>query len=495
MRWFGLSFLALVVTIVLLVPVESEVSGDTSYSAYDSLSDQQKDVYDSLLQTVSNMEPKCDASDLTVKEGEAVRQAFLSDHPEFFWFNNEYSLFVYASTGMSASFDHTGEMTLAEARAMSEELDAAVKSITITGSTEADRIRSIHDAVAFGTSYDKTTEQSNNIYGTFVEGKSKCDGYSYAFNYLCKLNGISSLCIVGTADSEKDGGHAWNLVRTNGSWYYVDVTWDDVPCPDFAEYDYFLVGSETETPTGKFSVTRTADSEYGVTSSSTAFAYDPYSGDSVAHATWLEYSSIYNAGNTVSRYYISIGDFKLTYDYSAMKTLAKYMSDGSYENWAVKVERVPAGVLYGLIDPFKCIVSMYLDEKEVTLKELGLDSKLSLEAPADTEHPDYLTDAYYQGERISHGTPFILKETGTYIVGYIEKTFMEKWGIVLGGIVLIAAFIAFRVMYNRKYPPNYVPDLDEEGAIRRFDRDCICPECGHTLEQDAEFCPYCGRKC
>ena len=24
-----------------------------------------------------------------------------------------------------------------------------------------------------------------------------------------------------------DGGHAWNLVRLDGEWYHMDVTWND----------------------------------------------------------------------------------------------------------------------------------------------------------------------------------------------------------------------------------------------------------------------------
>ena len=38
------------------------------------------------------------------------------------------------------------------------------------------------------------------------------------------------------------GGHAWNKVKVDGSWYNIDLTWDDpVSSRPILSYDYFLV--------------------------------------------------------------------------------------------------------------------------------------------------------------------------------------------------------------------------------------------------------------
>ena len=36
--------------------------------------------------------------------------------------------------------------------------------------------------------------------------------------------GLECRFVSGTADG---GGHAWNQVKVNRKWYYIDCTWDD----------------------------------------------------------------------------------------------------------------------------------------------------------------------------------------------------------------------------------------------------------------------------
>ncbi|MBP3855962.1 MAG: hypothetical protein IK990_10185 [Ruminiclostridium sp.] len=62
----------------------------------------------------------------------------------------------------------------------------------------------------------------------FLKGKGICYAYADAFTYLCQLAGYDCFRVPGYAyDGTKWGGHEWNLVKVDGKWYYVDVTWDD----------------------------------------------------------------------------------------------------------------------------------------------------------------------------------------------------------------------------------------------------------------------------
>ena len=54
--------------------------------------------------------------------------------------------------------------------------------------------------------------------------KGVCYDYSEFFYALCTKAGIRCQLIYGRANG---GEHAWNRVRINGKWKYIDVTWND----------------------------------------------------------------------------------------------------------------------------------------------------------------------------------------------------------------------------------------------------------------------------
>ncbi len=81
----------------------------------------------------------------------------------------------------------------------------------------------IHDRLALHNEYDYTfADDSHTIYASLVKRNSVCDGYSKAYTYLLRLAGIEC-CICVSLDLN----HSWNLVKIDGEYYHVDVTWDD----------------------------------------------------------------------------------------------------------------------------------------------------------------------------------------------------------------------------------------------------------------------------
>lgn len=55
-------------------------------------------------------------------------------------------------------------------------------------------------------------------------GAATCDGYARAYQILCERAGLKVTRKLGYANGEK---HAWNTVMVGGTWYNVDVCWDD----------------------------------------------------------------------------------------------------------------------------------------------------------------------------------------------------------------------------------------------------------------------------
>ena len=67
-----------------------------------------------------------------------------------------------------------------------------------------------------------------------------CADYTDVFNLLCNAAGYEAVYAGGSADGEP---HAWSAVKLEGTWYYVDATWDDNE--DHCGYTYFLKGYDT----------------------------------------------------------------------------------------------------------------------------------------------------------------------------------------------------------------------------------------------------------
>lgn len=149
------------------------------------------------------------------------------------------------------------------------------------GSDEEKVVKNIHDWMVenveygyeevFGRSYDGgrigndyngdgKTRNGNSVYNgvtALLEGRAACQGYAELFQILAKEMGLESVMVSGKAKSSgKDtwGGHAWNLVKVNGDWYHIDVTWDDPlmiyngrydSTRDNLRYTYYLISDNT----------------------------------------------------------------------------------------------------------------------------------------------------------------------------------------------------------------------------------------------------------
>ena len=132
--------------------------------------------------------------------------------------------------------------------------------------SDYEKIKLVHDYLIESVEYDSTISEDNiyDIYGALVKRKCVCEGYAKAFQYIMNATGIENTIVIGTGTNSKGEteSHAWNYVKLNGSWYAIDVTWDDPIITGGgiltkkSKYEYFLKGSkkmnENHVPSGKF---------------------------------------------------------------------------------------------------------------------------------------------------------------------------------------------------------------------------------------------------
>lgn len=133
----------------------------------------------------------------------------------------------------------------AQERELLQAAQSVHASLAKPGMSDYELVKAFHDYIINHTSYDSAaasqTKQTraHDAVGALVDGKCVCEGYTEAFDLLCYLSGIDCVEVTGAGNG---GGHAWNKVKLDGSWYNIDLTWDDpVSSRPVLRYDYFLV--------------------------------------------------------------------------------------------------------------------------------------------------------------------------------------------------------------------------------------------------------------
>ena len=108
-------------------------------------------------------------------------------------------------------------------------LNEAVKD----GMSDYEKEFAIYSWVVNNVDYDwthqdhrkETPRESFTPYGGLVNRTAVCLGYAATFQLLCDLAGVECITVPGAAFSSQED-HGWNMVRLDGEWYCVDVTWD-----------------------------------------------------------------------------------------------------------------------------------------------------------------------------------------------------------------------------------------------------------------------------
>lgn len=170
--------------------------------------------------------------------------------------NDEYLNYSYRSVNMAykaygtditITLKFTYYESATEMKYVDQQVKAILSKIIKPEMNNHEQVKAIHDYLVLNLGYD-TTLISNSPYTALTEGITACNGYAMLAYKMLKELGFEVRLISGVASSQayNPQNHAWNLVKLDGKWYHLDVTWDD-PVPDEAGrifYDYYLLSDK-----------------------------------------------------------------------------------------------------------------------------------------------------------------------------------------------------------------------------------------------------------
>lgn len=216
--------------LVLLLPCWAQAAPDTPYDVslmlyYPRLTESQQAIFDLAYPAAWQGESRVELPGGTSYDDAcAAMDALALDCPELCALSGAYSVGYYRDNPDEAIYIDLNYIM--PAARQQELLDmAADLAARATGDDFAREVY-LHDLLCAAVSYDGAGENAHNAYGALAEGRAVCDGYARAMVLLLRLSGMESGMVTGVMRST-GASHAWNLVKVDGAYTWLDVTNDD----------------------------------------------------------------------------------------------------------------------------------------------------------------------------------------------------------------------------------------------------------------------------
>ena len=239
--------------------VKTELSTFDNKFYYSLLSEEEKLIYREVYQGIMNLDEEIIVHSLDPDQANGVIDSIMYDFPEIFWIDGSAestsyseSLFEVGYTVVDPTYIYTKEDVVSRQQTISLEVERILGGISAEA-TEYDKIKYVYDYLVDYLEYVDGAPDNQNICSAFIGHETVCAGYAKANQYLLNEIGIECSYVMGeSTDDEGTDSHAWNIVKCNDNYYYVDVTWADPVVEEGSEiltseriYDYLLC-DETE---------------------------------------------------------------------------------------------------------------------------------------------------------------------------------------------------------------------------------------------------------
>lgn len=171
---------------------------------------------------------------LTLSQDDSIDRCYhavLKDHPEIFWVHNHEKIYktTYSDSDyctFTPGYIYT-ESEISEIQNAMEAGFQEVSSLIPADASDYEKVRIVYTYVIDNTQY-QASDDDQSIAGVFWKKKAVCAGYAGAVQYLLERIGVPCIYVDGSTQGSTEG-HAWNIVKLDGEYYYVDATNGDQP--------------------------------------------------------------------------------------------------------------------------------------------------------------------------------------------------------------------------------------------------------------------------
>ncbi len=206
---------------------QSQASSD--YYAYSMLDQDGQRLYLEILTILRTMGQDITVSSTDTEQIDKAFKCVLLDHPEIFYVKG-YSMTKLTRGGVLSKITLSGTYSMSRSEKEEKEKLAAAAAASILGqipqgTSEYDRVKFLYEYLVLHTEYDVDSEQNQNILSVLLNGRSVCQGYAKTAQYLLNQSGM--FCTLAEGIVKGNEPHVWNIVRIDGEYYNMDVTWGD----------------------------------------------------------------------------------------------------------------------------------------------------------------------------------------------------------------------------------------------------------------------------